>query len=103
MDEAVKVATKRAKKFGLCLLTRQEAHHTGCLATFLPQITEQGLVGYIAVSGPSGKSVVPFGGKIPVLTPNLFAMGIHTNGTPILIDVSSSITTNSMAAKLHKQ
>ena len=103
VDEAVKVACKRAKAFGLCLMTIQEAHHTGCLATFLPQITAQGLVGYIAVSGPSGKTVVPFGGKTPVLTPNPFAMGIPTNGTPILIDVSSSITTNSMAAQLQKQ
>lgn len=103
VNEAVKVATKRAKKFGICLMTIQEAHHTGCLATFLPQITEQGLVGYIAVSGPSGKSVVPFGGKTPVLTPNPFAIGIPTNDTPILVDISCSITTNSMAAQLQKQ
>lgn len=81
----------------------KEAHHTGCLAAFLPQITEQGLVCYIAVSGPSGKVVVQFGGKTPVLTPNPFAMGIPTNSTPILIDISSSIASNSMAVRLHKQ
>ena len=103
LNEAIKVATKRAKEFGMCLMTIQEAHHTGCLAAFLPQITEQDLVGYIAVSGPSGKAVVPFGGKTPVLTPNPIAIGIPTNGIPILIDISCSITTNSMAARLQKQ
>lgn len=103
VNEAVKVATKRARKYGLCLMTIQEAHHTGCLATYLPQITEQGLIGYLTVSSPSAKTVVPFGGKIPVLTPNPFAMGIPTNGTPILIDISCSITTNSMATQLQKQ
>jgi len=103
MNEALNVAAKRAKEFGQCSMTIQEAHHTGCLAAFLPQITEQGLVCYIAVSGPAGKVVVPFGGKTPVLTPNPFAMGIPTNSTPILIDISCSITSHSMAVRLHKQ
>ena len=103
MDEAVKLACGRAKKFGMCMMTIREAHHTGCLASFLPQIARQGLVGYIAVSGPSGKAVVPFGGKTPILTPNPFAMCIPTNDVPILIDMSCSITTNSLAETLQKQ
>lgn len=103
VNEALKVAAKRAKELGQCSMTIQEAHHTGCLAAFLPQITEQDLIGYIAVSGPSGKVVVPFGGKTPVLTPNPFAMGIPTDSIPILIDISCSITTNSMAANLQEQ
>lgn len=103
LSKAIDIATKRAKEFGMCLMTIQEAGHTGCLAAFLPQITEQGLVGYIAVSGPSGKSVVPFGGKTPILTPNPFAMGIPTNSAPILIDMCCSITTNTMAENLQKE
>lgn len=103
MDEAVKLACGRAKKFGMCMMTIREAHHTGCLASFLPQIVQQGLVGYMAVSGPSGKAVVPFGGKTAVLTPNPFAMCIPTNDVPILIDMSCSITTNSLAEVLQKQ
>lgn len=103
LNEALHVAAMRAKKFGQCSMTIQEAHHTGCLAAFLPEITEQGLVAYIGVSSPSGKAVVPFGGKTPVLTPNPFAMGIPTNDVPILIDISCSITTNSMSSKLQEQ
>lgn len=102
VDEAVKLACQRAKTFGMCMMTIREAHHTGCLASFLPQIVEAGLVGYIAVSGPSGKAVVPFGGRTPVLTPNPFAMGIPTNDVPILIDMSCSITTNTMAENFQK-
>lgn len=102
VDEAVKLACQRAKTFGMCMMTIREAHHTGCLASFLPQIVEAGLVGYITVSGPSGKAVVPFGGKTPVLTPNPFAMGIPTSDVPILIDMSCSITTNTMAENFQK-
>jgi len=102
MDEALKLACQRAKQFGICMMTIREAHHTGCLAAYLPYIAEEGLVGYIAVSGPSGKSVVPFGGKTPVLTPNPFAMCIPTNDVPIMIDMSCSITTNTMAEILQK-
>lgn len=103
IDEAVKLAGERARKFGMCMTTIREAHHTGCLASFLPEIAQAGLVGYIAVSGPAGRAVVPFGGKTPVLTPNPFAMCIPTHDTPILIDMSCSITTNTMAQNLYKE
>jgi len=62
VDKAVKLACGRAQKFGLCVMTIREAHHTGCLASFLPYIAQAGLLGYIAVSGPAGRAVVPFGG-----------------------------------------
>jgi len=103
VDKAVKLACGRAQKFGLCVMTIREAHHTGCLASFLPYIAQAGLLGYIAVSGPAGRAVVPFGGKTPVLTPNPFAMCIPTQDVPILIDMSCSITTNTMAENLHKK
>src|SRR3546814_16104974 len=36
------------------------------------------------------------------MTPNPIAAGIPTSGTPLLIDISSSITTNGMCGRLHK-
>ena len=37
------------------------------------------------------------------MTPNPIAVGIPTDGDPILIDISASITTNAMTARLHAQ
>ena len=44
-------------------------------------------------------TVAPFGGLDPVFTPDPLAVGIPTDGDPILIDMSASITTNGMAAR----
>ena len=48
----------------------------------------------------AGASVAPFGGTRGVFTPNPIAAGIPTDGDPILIDVSASITTNNMSSRL---
>jgi LDH2 family malate/lactate/ureidoglycolate dehydrogenase len=45
-------------------------------------------------------SIAPFGGIDPVFTPNPIACGIPTDGDPILIDISTPITTNGMTNRL---
>jgi L-lactate dehydrogenase len=52
----------------------------------------------IASSDPSDASVAPFGGLKAVFTPDPIAVGIPTDGEPILIDMSASITTNGMTS-----
>ena len=44
--------------------------------------------------------MAPFGGTRPVLTPNPLAIGFPTDGDPILIDLSASITTATMTRSL---
>jgi LDH2 family malate/lactate/ureidoglycolate dehydrogenase len=56
----------------------------------------------LACSDPAVQSVAPHGGTRPVFTPNPIAVGIPTSTTPFLVDISSSITTNGMSARLHK-
>lgn len=56
----------------------------------------------LASSDPSVQSVAPFGGTRALFTPNPIALGIPTSTTPILIDISSSITTNAMSARYHQ-
>jgi L-lactate dehydrogenase len=53
----------------------------------------------LASSDPSQASVAPFAGRQRLFTPNPIAMGIPTSGAPILIDVSTSSTTNAMVAR----
>ena len=65
--------------------------------------TDRGLIVQISVSNPAARRVAPYGGTQPVLTPNPLAMGFPTSGDPILVDVSSSITTTTMTQLLAKK
>jgi L-lactate dehydrogenase len=47
--------------------------------------------------------VAPFGGTRPVFTPDPLAIGFPTDGDPVLVDVSASVTTNGMSARLHRR
>jgi LDH2 family malate/lactate/ureidoglycolate dehydrogenase len=57
----------------------------------------------ISTSDPSAASVAPYGGLRPVFTPNPLAVGIPTSGNPILVDMSSSITTNGLSSRLFRE
>ncbi|MEM7041684.1 MAG: Ldh family oxidoreductase [Pseudomonadota bacterium] len=100
---ALDLGIERAKVHGSATLVIRRSHHIACLAAYLPRATERGCMAIIASSDPSECSVAPFGGKRAVFTPNPIAIGIPTDGDPILMDVSASITTNGMTARLKGQ
>jgi L-lactate dehydrogenase len=100
---AVDLALERVSTYGTVTVVIGNSHHIGCLAAYLPKATTAGCMAIIASSDPSQKSVAPFGGTKPLFTPNPFAIGIPTDGEPILVDVSASITTNNMAARLKRE
>ena len=102
-DKAVGLAADRARSTGICAVTIRRSHHIACLATFLPAATEQGLMVIVASSDPSDAHVAPFGGTRAVFTPDPLAVGIPTEGDPILIDTSASITTAGMSARLRRE
>lgn len=97
---AMDLAVERAATYGTVTVTIGNSHHIGCLAAYLTRATDRGYMVLLASSSPSGASVAPFGGTRGVFTPNPIAAGIPTDGDPILIDVSASITTNNMSARL---
>jgi LDH2 family malate/lactate/ureidoglycolate dehydrogenase len=99
-SRAVTAASERARKFGTGTVTIRRSHHIGCLAVFLEAATRDGLMLIVASSDPSVRSVAPFGGRQPVYTPNPIAIGIPTDADPILIDISASITTNGLSARM---
>jgi LDH2 family malate/lactate/ureidoglycolate dehydrogenase len=100
--KALETAAEKAHRFGIGVVNIRRAHHTACLAAFLPRVTSQGLVAIIASSDPSpaAASVAAFGGLDRVLGPDPLAVGIPTDGDPILIDTSASITTNGMTGRI---
>jgi len=98
--EAVRSAAARARRFGIGSVSIRNSHHIGCLAVFLEEAAREGQLVMVASSDPAVRLVAPFGGVTPQMTPNPLAVGIPTGGDPILIDISSSITTFGLALRL---
>lgn len=103
VDRAVRLATQRAAANGSCAIAIRRSHHIACLATFLTAATDQGMLAIVACSDPSEARVVPFGGTRPVFMPDPVAIGIPTASDPILVDISTSITTLGMTARLRRE
>lgn len=91
--KAVQTALERVETYGTISIAIRRSHHIGCLAAFLPLITDRGYMGLLYSSDPAIKAVAPFGGVEQIYTPDPIACGIPTEGDPILIDVSASGTT----------
>lgn len=88
LDRAAAMA--RASGTGTVVIRR--SHHIACLAAYLRRATDQGLIAIIESSDPMVTAVVPHGGLTAFITPNPIAAGLPTSGDPIMIDVSTSIT-----------
>lgn len=98
--EAISETSRRAREQGTATITVKQSGHIACLAAYLEAPAREGLVVEIFSSDPSVASVAPFGGTRAAFTPNPVAFAIPTSGDPILIDISTSITTNGMSARL---
>jgi L-lactate dehydrogenase len=93
---AIELATARAKINGTCTVVIRRSHHIACLAAYLKRVTDQGLMLLLTCSDPILGSVAPHGGRRGVFTPNPVAAGWPTDGDPVMLDVSMSITTNGL-------
>jgi LDH2 family malate/lactate/ureidoglycolate dehydrogenase len=102
-SKGVDLAIERASTYGTVTVAIGNSHHIGCLAAYLPRAAEKGYLAIVSSSDPSQKTVAPFGGREPVFTPNPVAVGIPTDGDPMLLDTSASITTNNMGARLVRE
>src|SRR6478609_2639323 len=101
--QAMELATARAKQYGTGTVVIRRSHHIACLAAYLKRATDQGLLMVLTCSDPNSASVAPFGGLDAVYTPNPIAAGIPTTGVPVLMDISTSATTNGLTGRLHKE
>lgn len=98
--QAIAWARPRAQMHGSATVVIRRSHHIAALAAYLEAPVRDGLVVMLMCSDPATASVAPFGGTQAVFTPNPVAVGIPTSEAPILIDISASITTNGMSARL---
>ena len=75
-------------------------HHIGCLQAYMKPVTDAGLIILLMSSDPSAAGVTPHGGVASRITPDPIAAGFPTGGDPILIDISTSTSTNAMNKRL---
>ncbi|WP_059411619.1 Ldh family oxidoreductase [Cupriavidus basilensis] len=100
---ALESAMARARDYGTGTVTIRRSHHIACLAAYLERATRAGLVMLLFSSAPGAATVAPFGGTRAVFSPSPLAVGFPTPEGPVLIDVSTSITTNGLTGRLYKE
>ncbi len=98
--QAIDLAMDRATRHGTATVVIRRSHHIACLAAYLERVTAAGMVLLLMSSDPSVASVAPFGGTRSVMTPNPIAAGYPTGRDPVLMDISTSTTTNGLTGRL---
>ena len=101
--KAMALAQERARRCGTGTVVIRRSHHIACLAAYLKRATDDGFLMLLTCSDANSASVAPFGGLDPVFTPNPIAAGIPTPGAPVLIDISTSATTNGLTARVNRE
>jgi L-lactate dehydrogenase len=102
VQQGIALASARAEQYGTATLAIGRSHHIACLAAYLEPVTRAGKMLLLLSSDPGVAAVAPFGAKTPVFTPNPIAAGWPTQDEPVLLDISTSLTTVGMVGRQHK-
>lgn len=100
---AIQESTDRAKRLGIGAIALKRSHHIACLAAFLEAPARDGIAVLVFSSDPGESKVAPFGGVTPVLMPDPIAAGLPAEPDPIMIDISTSITTMGLTNRTKRQ
>jgi L-lactate dehydrogenase len=100
---AIDLAMSRAKINGTCTVIIRHSHHIACLAAYLKRVADLGYFIILTCSNPTLQTVAPHGGRRAIMTPNPLAAAWPTQGDPVILDVSMSITTNGLSNRLRKE
>ena len=103
VTQAIALATGRARQHGTCTVVIRRSHHIACLAAYGERAARHGMVLLLASSDPSVASVAPHGGVRALMTPNPLAAAFPTADDPVLMDISTSTTTNGLTGRLRGQ
>ena len=102
VKKAIAAASGRLGSHPSVTVVIRRSHHIGCLQAYLKPVTDEGQVILLTCSDPSTGGVAPHGGVASRITPNPIAAGFPTGGDPVLIDVSTSTTTNALTRRLYE-
>ena len=101
--QALALATERARQHGTATVVIRRSHHIACLAAYLERVARGGMVMLLASSDPSVASVAPHGGMRALMTPNPLAAGFPAGADPVMMDISTSTTTNGLTGRLRAE
>ncbi len=90
---AIALASERARSLGTCAVAIRRSHHLACLAAYLREVAAAGQMILLTCSDQNAAAVAPFGGTRAIYSPNPIAAAWLTAGDPVMLDVSTSITT----------
>ncbi len=99
---ALDLALERLADTGMIGVAIRGSENISCLATYVKRAAARGVMAVLTTSSPGNAAVAPFGGRAPRYSTNPIAIGIPTDGTPILIDTSTSSTTNRMIERTRR-
>ena len=100
---AIDASVERAKRLGIGAVALKRSHHIACLAAFLEAPAREGIAVLVFSSDPGESKVAPFGGVTPVLMPDPIAAGLPAEPDPVMIDISTSITTMGLTNRTKRQ
>ncbi|MBC7233347.1 MAG: Ldh family oxidoreductase [Chloroflexi bacterium] len=92
----------KAKESGVALVGLRNTNHVGCMGYYVIQAVEKDLIGYIVTD--THANLAPWGGKVPMLGNNPFAVGIPAGEElPIVLDMAISVAAKAKVIKAAAQ
>ena len=89
--ESMQLACARAAKQGSCIMAIRNSHHMGRIGAWAEQCAAAGMVSIHFVNVVSTPSVAPFGGRVPRVGTNPFAVGVpRKDAPPAIVDFATS-------------
>lgn len=90
--KALELASERARERGMYSVWCRHCNHFGRLGAFTHRAALDGFAALLAVNGPAGGGVVPWGGLERRLGTNPISMAAPWNDDAILLDMTTSAT-----------
>lgn len=91
---ALEAAMERLPNYGTVTAVTRNCANNSCLATYAKRAADRGALAIVATSSAAHGVVAPPGGKQGRLSTNPLAIGIPSEGHPILIDTSTASVSN---------
>jgi L-lactate dehydrogenase len=90
MREAKRIASEKAREFGIAMVAIRNASWLGALGIYLVSLAEDGLFAQLWGQSSQCRDSAPVGGIDPTFSTNPFAFAFPTHDVPMIADMSTS-------------
>ena len=100
--EATLRGIRKARKAGTCVVSVRRANHLGRLSDYLRMVTGEGMAAIMMANAHGQRGLAaPFGGIDPRLSTNPIGFGVPTGGTPLILDMTTTVAAGGKVALAH--